>query len=90
MKIGVVSLGCPKNLVDSETMLGLIHEENYEITNDPSEAEIIIVNTCGFIESAKEESINTILQMAEYKKNSKMQIYYCNRMIKPALCRRNF
>lgn len=68
MKIGVVSLGCPKNLVDSETMLGLIHEENYEITNDPSEAEIIIVNTCGFIESAKEESINTILQMAEYKK----------------------
>lgn len=68
MKIGVVSLGCPKNLVDSETMLGLIHEEKYEITNDPSEAEIIIVNTCGFIESAKEESINTILQMAEYKK----------------------
>lgn len=69
MKIGVVSLGCPKNLVDSETMLGLIHEENYEITNNPSEAEIIIVNTCGFIESAKEESINTILQMAEYKKS---------------------
>lgn len=69
MKIGVVSLGCPKNLVDSETMLGLIHEENYKITNDPSEAEIIIVNTCGFIESAKEESINTILQMAEYKKS---------------------
>mgnify|MGYP001276918067 FL=1 len=69
MKIGVVSLGCPKNLVDSETMLGLIREENYEITNDPSEAEIIIVNTCGFIESAKEESINTILQMAEYKKS---------------------
>ena len=69
MKIGVVSLGCPKNLVDSETMLGLIHEENYEITNDPSEAEIIIVNTCGFIESAKEESINATLQMAEYKKS---------------------
>lgn len=69
MKIGVVSLGCPKNLVDSETMLGLIHEEKYEITNDPSEAEIIIVNTCGFIESAKEESINTILQMAKYKKS---------------------
>jgi ribosomal protein S12 methylthiotransferase len=69
VKIGVVSLGCPKNLVDSETMLGLIHEEKYEITNDPSEAEIIIVNTCGFIESAKEESINTILQMAEYKKS---------------------
>lgn len=69
MRIGVVSLGCPKNLVDSETMLGLIHGEKFEITNDPSEAEIIIVNTCGFIESAKEESINTILQMAEYKKS---------------------
>ena len=69
MKIGVVSLGCPKNLVDSETMLGLIHEDNFEITNDSAEAEIIIVNTCGFIESAKEESINTILQMAEYKKS---------------------
>lgn len=74
MKIGVVSLGCPKNLVDSETMLGLIHEENYEITNDPSEAEIIIVNTCGFIESAKEESINTILQMAEYKNPAAVNI----------------
>lgn len=74
MKIGVVSLGCPKNLVDSETMLGLIHEEKYEITNDPSEAEIIIVNTCGFIESAKEESINTILQMAEYKKSAAANI----------------
>lgn len=69
MKIGIVSLGCPKNLVDSETMLGLIHEEKFEITNDPAETEIIIVNTCGFIESAKEESINTILQMAEYKKS---------------------
>ncbi len=68
MKIGVVSLGCPKNLVDSETMLGLIQEDKFEITNNPAEAEIIIVNTCGFIESAKEESINTILQMAEYKK----------------------
>ena len=68
MKIGVVSLGCPKNLVDSETMLGLLHENKFEITNNPEEAGLIIVNTCGFIESAKEESINTILQMAEYKK----------------------
>jgi len=67
MKLGLVSLGCPKNLVDSEVMLGLIREKAFEITNDPSEADIIIVNTCGFIESAKEESINTILQMAEYK-----------------------
>ena len=69
MKIGMVSLGCPKNLVDSEVMLGLIREKNLEITNDPAEADLIIVNTCGFIESAKEESINTVLQMAEYKQN---------------------
>lgn len=69
MKIGMVSLGCPKNLVDSEVMLGLIREKKLEITNDPAEADLIIVNTCGFIESAKEESINTVLQMAEYKQN---------------------
>ena len=67
MKIGMVSLGCPKNLVDSEVMLGLIREKQLEITNDPAEADLIIVNTCGFIESAKEESIDTVLQMAEYK-----------------------
>lgn len=68
MKIGFVSLGCPKNLVDSETMLGIIAEYQMEITNDPAAADVIIVNTCGFIEAAKEESINTILQMAAYKK----------------------
>lgn len=67
MKLGMVSLGCPKNLVDSEVMLGLIREKNFTVTNDPADADIIIVNTCGFIESAKEESINTILQMNEYK-----------------------
>lgn len=67
MKLGMVSLGCPKNLVDSEVMLGLIRENNFTVTNDPADANIIIVNTCGFIESAKEESINTILQMSEYK-----------------------
>ena len=66
--IGTVSLGCPKNLVDSEIMLGLIRDNHWEISNDPGKAQIIIVNTCAFIESAKEESINTILQMAEYKK----------------------
>lgn len=67
LKIGLVSLGCPKNLVDSETMLGIIEDKHLTITNNPEEADIIIVNTCGFIESAKEESINTVLQMAEYK-----------------------
>lgn len=65
----MVSLGCPKNLVDSEVMLGLIRDKQLEITNDPAEAGLIIVNTCGFIESAKEESISTVLQMAEYKKS---------------------
>lgn len=67
MKIGMVSLGCPKNLVDSEVMLGIIRDKKMEITNNPAEADLIIVNTCGFIESAKEESVNTVLQMAEYK-----------------------
>ena len=67
MKIGMVSLGCPKNLVDSEVMLGIIRDKELEVTNDPAEADLIIVNTCGFIESAKEESINTVLQMGEYK-----------------------
>ncbi|MCD8175198.1 MAG: 30S ribosomal protein S12 methylthiotransferase RimO [Phascolarctobacterium sp.] len=70
MKLGLVSLGCPKNLVDSEVMLGIFKEKRLVITNNPAEAEIIIVNTCGFIESAKEESINSILEMAEYKKTS--------------------
>lgn len=67
MKIGMVSLGCPKNLVDSEVMLGIIRDKKMEIINNPAEADLIIVNTCGFIESAKEESVNTVLQMAEYK-----------------------
>ena len=67
MKLGLISLGCPKNLVDSEVMLGIIEKYKIEITNDPEEAEIIIVNTCGFIESAKQESIETILSMSSYK-----------------------
>ena len=67
MKLGMISLGCPKNLVDSEVMLGIIEKYNIEVTNDPEAAELIIVNTCGFIESAKQESIETILSMAEYK-----------------------
>lgn len=67
MKLGLISLGCPKNLVDSEVMLGIIEKYHIEITNDPEAAEIIIVNTCGFIESAKQESIDTILSMSSYK-----------------------
>lgn len=75
MKIGMVSLGCPKNLTDSETMLGLLAEKGHELVGDVSEAEIIIVNTCGFINDAKQESIDTVLEMAEYKsKNCKKLI----------------
>lgn len=69
LKAGFISLGCAKNLVDTEVMLGLIAENKIEITPEPDKADIIIVNTCGFIDAAKEESINTILQMADYKKN---------------------
>ena len=72
-KVGMVSLGCDKNRIDSEILLGTISNE-YEITNNPKEADIIIVNTCGFIEKAKEESINTILEMAQYKTNYKCKL----------------
>lgn len=71
MKIGLVSLGCSKNLVDSELMLGLLREHQYESSDDPAEAEVLIVNTCGFIESAKAESIDTLLRLAEYKKTGR-------------------
>ncbi len=67
MNVGFISLGCSKNLVDTEMMVGLFKNNNYKIVNDPKEADIIIINTCGFIESAKEEAINTILEMAQYK-----------------------
>lgn len=69
MKVGFVSLGCSKNLIDTEMAIGLFKRNNFEIVNDVEKAEIIIVNTCGFIESAKQEAINTILEMAEYKEN---------------------
>ena len=68
MKILFVSLGCDKNLVDSETMLGILGGRGYTFTDDETEADVIVVNTCCFINDAKEESINTILQMAEYRK----------------------
>ena len=68
MKIGFVSLGCSKNLVDTEKTIGIFKSNNYEIVNNPKNAEVIIINTCGFIETAKEEAVNTILEMAEYKK----------------------
>ena len=67
MKVGFISLGCSKNLVDTEMMIGLLKNEEFEIVNDESQAEILIINTCGFIESAKQEAIDTILEMAKYK-----------------------
>ena len=70
-KISVVSLGCSKNLIDSELMMGVLKDKEYTITEKHEEAEIIIINTCGFIDKAKEESINTILEIAEYKKHGK-------------------
>ncbi len=73
MNIFFVSLGCDKNLVDSEVMLGLIKEKGYQITDMEEKADIIVVNTCCFINDAKEESINTILEMAKYKKEGKLK-----------------
>lgn len=70
MKLLFISLGCDKNLVDSEMMMGLLHDRGYEFTDNEEEADIIVVNTCGFINDAKEESINTILEMAKYKEKN--------------------
>ena len=70
-KIGFISLGCPKNLVDSEVMMGRLKESGYEITSDASEADTLVVNTCGFIESAKKESIDAILEAARLKTEGK-------------------
>src|SRR6476660_10148245 len=66
-KVGFVSLGCPKNLVDSEVMLGALTRQGYSITPKKEDADVIVVNTCGFIDSAKKESIDTILEMAQLK-----------------------
>ena len=69
MKILFISLGCDKNLVDSEVMLKLLEEKGYQFTDDETEADVIVINTCCFIGDAKEESVNTILEMAEYRKS---------------------
>src|SRR5215203_5661929 len=76
MKIGLISLGCPKNLVDSEVMLGLADQAGHELTHDPSAADVLVVNTCAFIDSAKRESIDAILEMAQHKKDGS-----CSRLI---------
>src|SRR5215471_18537594 len=71
MKIGLVSLGCPKNLVDSEVMLGLAQQAGHELTRNASDADVLVINTCAFIDSAKQESIDTILEMAQHKKDGR-------------------
>jgi ribosomal protein S12 methylthiotransferase len=76
MKIGLLSLGCPKNLVDSEVMLGLAREAGHELTQDASDADVLVVNTCAFIDSAKQESIGAILEMARHKQDGN-----CRRLI---------
>lgn len=73
MKIGMISLGCPKNLVDSEVMLGLAQQAGHELTQDPAAADVLVVNTCAFIDSAKKESVDTILEMAQLKKDGSCQ-----------------
>ena len=75
-KIGMVSLGCPKNLVDTEAVLGDLKQNGYELTSDEKDADILIVNTCGFLQSAVKESIDTILEMAKYKTDGR-----CKRLI---------
>jgi ribosomal protein S12 methylthiotransferase len=73
MKIGFVSLGCPKNLVDTEVMMGHLTSQGHQLTPHPSDADVIVVNTCSFIDPAKQESVDTILEMAEYKKTGRAQ-----------------
>jgi ribosomal protein S12 methylthiotransferase len=72
-KVGFVSLGCPKNLVDSEVMMGILARAGYELTPRADEADVLVVNTCSFIEPAQQESVNSILEMAEYKKSGRAQ-----------------
>jgi ribosomal protein S12 methylthiotransferase len=72
-KVGMVSLGCPKNLVDSEVMMGLLARQGYELTADSSAADVLVVNTCGFIDSARQESVDTILEMAQLKQTGNLK-----------------
>jgi ribosomal protein S12 methylthiotransferase len=72
-KVGMVSLGCPKNLVDSEVMMGLLARQGYELTTDSQSADVLVVNTCGFIDSARQESVNTILEMAQLKETGNLK-----------------
>ena len=78
MKLGLISLGCAKNKVDSELFLGVARKYNFEITNKLEDADVLVVNTCGFIESAKQEAIDTILEVLDYKtKDVKIVVMGC-------------
>src|SRR3989454_4812181 len=72
-KVGMVSLGCPKNLVDSEVMMGLLARQGYELTTDSSAADVLVINTCGFNDSARQESVETVLEMAQLKQTGKLK-----------------
>ncbi|MCE5343453.1 MAG: 30S ribosomal protein S12 methylthiotransferase RimO, partial [Eubacteriales bacterium] len=72
--VGVVSLGCAKNRVDTELMLGILTQNGYELTANEAEADILIVNTCGFIDPAKQESVDTLLALAAYKKTGRLKL----------------
>src|SRR5439155_12624577 len=76
IKVGMASLGCPKNLVDTEVMLGTLEGRGYALTRDPADADVIVVNTCTFIGPARQESVDTILEMAEHKKTGR-----CRRLV---------
>jgi ribosomal protein S12 methylthiotransferase len=76
-KVGLISLGCPKNLVDSEVMMGLLRQGGYELTSDEQDADILIVNSCAFIETAKQESIDTIIELGRSKNHRKIVLTGC-------------
>ncbi|HEV8120656.1 MAG TPA: 30S ribosomal protein S12 methylthiotransferase RimO, partial [Candidatus Polarisedimenticolia bacterium] len=76
IKVGLISLGCPKNLVDSEVMLGTLRGSGFALTTDPAEADVVVVNTCTFIGPARQESVDTILEMAELKRSGR-----CRRLV---------
>ena len=88
MKIGFLSLGCPKNLVDGEVMLGIAREAGHEITADAADADVLVVNTCAFIDSAKQESIDAILEMAAHKRDGAVHAAGRHRLPGGALSRR--
>mgnify|MGYP002225209676 CR=1 FL=1 len=89
MYIFFMSLGCDKNLVDSEEMLGALVSHGFEVTDDESQADVIVVNTCCFIHDAKEESIQAILEMADYKTKGNLKSIDCDRLSCSALQRRD-